>query len=136
MFKKLNEEMQIIKMKENKRKDFIDSVMPKFVDIVKKHLEISELPKINLLDKTLEHTFGLFHPNRDTIDVVIVNRHPVDSLRTLAHELVHWKQKLADVLNDRSGEAGSEHENEANYLAGVIMRDFNHAHPECLKYEE
>jgi hypothetical protein len=157
MFKKLNEQMEVVKvkelsnvpsaqisvsvepeeisLKEIERKEYLESILPKFFEIAKKHLGINQMPNVNYLPGRLDHTFGVFHPGKKSIDLVIINRHPVDTLRTLAHELVHWKQSLANVLHPKSGDAGSEHENEANYLAGVIMREFNHTHPDCLMYE-
>jgi hypothetical protein len=116
------------------RKAYIDSILPRFFEIVRKHLEIEELPEIKYMDN-INNTFGIFKPGERTIHLVISNRHPVDSLRTLAHELVHWRQLLRNEMNELSGQAGSPQENEANSLAGVIMRDFNHTYPDCLNYE-
>jgi hypothetical protein len=65
--------------------------------------------------------------------VALANRHPVDILRTVAHELVHFKQNMNGELNPDSGETGSPHENQAHELAGVIMRHFNKRYPEYLK---
>jgi Zn-dependent peptidase ImmA (M78 family) len=54
-----------------------------------------------------------------------------DILRTLAHELVHHMQNLnGDELN---GEDGSDTENEANAMAGVIMREFGRENPEIFE---
>ena len=65
--------------------------------------------------------------------VGIANRHPVDILRTVAHELVHYRQDIRGELNDQSGETGSPEENQANAVAGIVMRHFNKLHPEFLK---
>jgi hypothetical protein len=54
-----------------------------------------------------------------------------DILRTLAHELVHHMQNLnGDELN---GDDGSGIENEANAMAGVIMREFGRENPEIFE---
>jgi hypothetical protein len=138
MFKKLSEQIEVIKIQQadenTRRKEYLQSQLPRFFEIVKRHLPIEEMPGINFLD-TIENTFGVFKPGLKTIDIVIANRHPVDSLRTLAHELVHFKQLLKNEINMDSGMAGSPQENEANSVAGIIMRDFNTTHPECLLYE-
>jgi hypothetical protein len=136
MFRKLTEEMDSSRDRDAKRRQYIDSVMPKFMEVAKSHLKIDDLPEIELADDKLEGTFGKFYPGKKLIRVSISNRHPLDSLRTLAHELVHWKQMVNEVLGEDSGETGSEHENEANIVAGVIMRDFNRYHPECMAYKE
>ena len=73
-------------------------------------------------------TFGRFNNETLTIDLGMANRHPIDILRTLAHELVHFRQYLKGQLNPNSGETGNPEENEAHEIAGVIMRHFNKAH--------
>jgi hypothetical protein len=49
-------------------------------------------------------------------------------MRTLAHELVHWKQRESGLELD--GSDGSETEDQANAVAGVIMRKFGKMYPE------
>tara|TARA_R110000796_G_scaffold46462_15_gene112275 strand:+ start:519 stop:899 length:381 start_codon:yes stop_codon:yes gene_type:complete len=77
------------------------------------------------------HTFGHYEPDDDTITLQISNRQILDILRTLAHELVHSSQR--NELEADSGETGSPHENEANAVAGKIMRGYAQAHPELFK---
>jgi hypothetical protein len=80
-----------------------------------------------------EHpTFGLFDPNTNSISVAYQDRHIMDVLRTLGHELVHHKQREEDRIQPGDGETGSEIENEANAQAGVLMRDFADQNPELL----
>ena len=95
-------------------------------------LGIDSIPKIEL-EKNIEisggqATFGRFAPDEGIVYLAIANRHPIDILRTLAHELTHFKQYLNDQLGPNSGETGSPEENEAHELAGVIMRHFNKMH--------
>ena len=67
-------------------------------------------------------TTGCYIPNSRKIKILVKDRGLVDVLRSLAHELVHQKQHLDGALEDISGETGSDHENEANAKAGIIMR--------------
>jgi hypothetical protein len=102
-----------------------------FFPIAMKVLGINKLPKINLVmqvDDEQQPTFGRFDSENLIIDLGMANRHPIDILRTLAHELVHFKQQLNNELGPESGETGSPEENEAHELAGVIMRHFNKMH--------
>jgi Zn-dependent peptidase ImmA (M78 family) len=69
------------------------------------------------------------------INLTIKNRHIMDCCRTLAHELVHYRQDLNNELNNDSGKDGSPHENEANYIAGIIMRKWGKMHPELFQQE-
>jgi Zn-dependent peptidase ImmA (M78 family) len=59
-----------------------------------------------------------------------MNRHPNDILRTIAHELVHYKQDTEHRLEPDSGTTGSPEENQANAVAGIVMRHFNKQYPE------
>jgi len=117
-------------LKESKPQHDIHSIVRKFLPFVQQHLELSDLPEIELLDQSLEGTFGRYSDGN--IRVMAHGRHPIDVLRTLAHELVHYKQDSEGRIHDDSGETGSDEENEANAVAGVIMRDFDQANPELL----
>jgi hypothetical protein len=103
-----------------------------FVKFVGEKLNYGDdLPKIILSEDEKEaetmHSFGKFTPEIKEIRVVIANRNLADILRTLAHELVHYKQNLDGKLTPDSNNTGSPDENEANALAGVLMREFGKA---------
>ena len=55
-------------------------------------------------------------------------------MRSIAHELTHLKQdkegRLQDNNHDENNEAGSPIENEANAVAGQIIRKFGEEYPE------
>ncbi|HWY36843.1 MAG TPA: hypothetical protein VNX68_19515, partial [Nitrosopumilaceae archaeon] len=72
--------------------------------------------------------------NNDHIWIYTKNRNMLaDPLRSLAHEIRHFKQKLDGVLNEKSGEDGSPHENEANSFSGYMIRKFGKQHREIYK---
>jgi Zn-dependent peptidase ImmA (M78 family) len=73
---------------------------------------------------------GGYMPEEHKIWVYINNRNTADIIRTLAHELVHAKQKEDSHGKSLDGSTGSEHENEANALAGVILRTYGKQNPE------
>jgi Zn-dependent peptidase ImmA (M78 family) len=75
-------------------------------------------------------TFGTYNPSTDEIVIVKGDRHPVDVLRTLAHELVHHKQR--EEGKELNGEDGSDIENEANAKAGELMRKYRTLRPEIF----
>lgn len=109
----------------------------KFLSFCKEQLELDQLPKIKLLTDTgysvTHHSFGGYDPEAKDIRLAIADRHPVDVCRTLAHELTHYKQDLDGRLDANSGETGSPIENEANAMAGIIMRNFGKTHPEIYE---
>jgi GNAT superfamily N-acetyltransferase len=109
-----------------------------FFPVAMQHLDLDHLPRITFVPEVTGHhapTFGKFMNAENTIFVDIENRHPNDILRTLAHELVHYRQMMDHQLDDSSGETGSDEENQANAQAGVIMRNFNQQYPEYLELE-
>jgi Zn-dependent peptidase ImmA (M78 family) len=97
-----------------------------FTEFVKDYLELDSLPKIVVINDpkfSIENkTFGCFDLMNDVIKIQISNRHPLDVFRTLAHELVHFQQKKSG--KEMSGETGSDCENEANSVAGEILRHY------------
>jgi len=102
-------------------------VIGDFVNYVSEYLSVSK-PKIKLINSP-EYTeqyssFGGYIPSEEKIIVVVNNRNMADILRTVAHEMVHHMQNQDGRLEPNSGEDGSPEENEANSLAGVIMRQF------------
>jgi cytidyltransferase-like protein len=109
-------------------------LMKKFVEYACNELDINE-PKIHVINSptySQEYkSFGGYIPSEEKILVVVHNRNMADILRTLAHELVHHMQNLnGDELN---GEDGSNTENEANAMAGVLMREFGRENPEIFE---
>jgi hypothetical protein len=66
------------------------------------------------------------------VKVYVKDRAIIDVCRSIAHELVHHKQNIEDRLNDvqADGEDGSPIENEANAVAGIIIRKYGKLHPE------
>jgi hypothetical protein len=118
--------------------DLVDA-LEKFLPFVTNELQLPTLPKISLIDKVPEDeqpTFGRYSPDDSSIVLAVLNRHPVDILRTFAHELVHYKQDTENRLNPHSGETGSNEENEANGQAGIIMRNFAKQYPEFFSIDK
>jgi hypothetical protein len=111
------------------------TVIQYFVSYASNELGLTTLPDINLVTdpKVAAQlaSFGGYHDN--TIQVSIVNRHVNDVLRTLAHELVHYRQDINGELQSTSGNDGSDQENEANAMAAVIMRKWNRENPSVME---
>jgi hypothetical protein len=81
-------------------------------------------------------SFGRYDPDSHTLNVSMPNRHVMDVLRTVAHELVHCSQNQQQGgLPDDAGETGSRWENDANARAGIIMRDWANSHPEHFAHD-
>lgn len=115
---------------ENTEQHTFDSVIDSFTSFAGHHLGISKLPPI-IRDNTISGSFGGYVPSQKVIRISTKNRHPMDALRTIAHELVHHKQNEDGKLSDptEAGKTGSDIENEANAVAGQIMRHWAKANP-------
>jgi hypothetical protein len=99
-----------------------------FTEYACKRLKLEGIPEIQYID-SMEHaqqnySFGSFMPANNTITVVTGTRSLPDILRTVAHELVHCKQHAMGLLRKDSGKTGSEAENQANSIAGILLREF------------
>ena len=81
-------------------------------------------------------SFACYIPSNKTIFVNCNGRHIMDVFRSLAHELVHYRQDLIGVLEDNKqvndNNDGVPIENEANSLAAVIMRKYGRKRPELF----
>jgi len=103
-----------------------------FISFAAKHLGLRSLPKINLVGNTenSKNAFGHFLGDRKGTSIIVrvTDRHPIDVMRTLAHELIHYKQR---VVGSRFSEQMKE--DEANALAGRIMREFDMSYPHVFK---
>lgn len=111
-----------------------NKIVDDFVKFCDAELELDgDYPEITLVDdietaKAMK-SYGRYMPDDNTLLVVTANRALADSLRTIAHELVHHKQNKEGKLKPDSGETGSPDENEANSIAGIIMRNFGKNNP-------
>jgi hypothetical protein len=105
---------------------------------VTKELKLDSLPKIkfsNDSQEAVEHgSWGGYRPEEKSIRIVIAKRHPADIFRTLAHELVHYKQDITGRLQAGDGKTGSDVENEANSRAAIIMRNFAQEKPSLFEH--
>jgi Zn-dependent peptidase ImmA (M78 family) len=111
-----------------KEEKLVGDHVNKFLDYACKELQINEVPQIELINdknKAIENaSFGAYSPGEKKIYLNIAGRHVADVLRTLAHEMVHHRQNLDGILHNNAGETGSDFENEANSLAGIMMRNY------------
>lgn len=103
-----------------------------FLPHVQRELKLDQLPDIELCrhlpSNQTQSSFGMFKTDENTIYLIAADRNPVDVLRTLAHELAHFKQDQQGLLDKNSGHTGSAAENNANAQAGIIMRNYGQRH--------
>lgn len=110
----------------------------KFVKYVANRLRLQNVPDIDIVAPQKDiHSLGWFDPETKKIHVVVRGRLLADILRTIAHELVHLKQSEMGIIKDprRDGGTGSDVENQANAVAGIIMRDYGSKNPKIYVSE-
>ena len=101
-------------------------------------LGIENVPKIKLRQDPqwtkINGTFGRYTADPyNQIELATHGRHIVDILRTLAHEMTHGHQNEVTGLPDNAGETGSRYEDEANAMAGRIMRHWAESEPHLFQ---
>ena len=98
-----------------------------FLVFIKKELNLSNLPKIIIVDDPKfsidNKTFGTFDIDDNCIRIQVSKRHKLDIFRTLAHEIIHYNQRKSG--KELNGNDGSVDENEANSRAAVILRKYS-----------
>lgn len=103
-------------------------IIKHFIRYCKEELNIQSLPVIKLInDRSFVEQFrsyGEYSVHENQIRLYYPGRNLADVCRSLAHELVHHRQNELGMIATNSGETGSEIENEANALAGILMRDY------------
>jgi hypothetical protein len=110
-----------------------NSILKKFIVFLKRELSLTiDIPYILIDDPDFSkknRAFGMMNSD-GIVYISIINRHPIDILRTVAHEVVHYKQSIKRVAMNPN--PGSPSENEANAKAGEIMRKYGKLHPELF----
>ena len=111
-----------------------EEILKDFVDFCIKELKIEQMPRISLRKDpqwpVVHKTFGRYIDDKKMLEVSWGQRHIMDVLRTVAHELTHKRQHEREAVPASAGETGSPYENEANARAGVLMRDYARLHPD------
>ena len=109
-------------------------VLEKFIIFIKLSLELQEIPKIHLLSKRKEGmTYGAFDPSTNEIYVYAKNRGLADVIRTTAHELTHYKQKIENRIPKNLQLRDHTLESEANTKAGDIVYMFGLENPQIYE---
>jgi hypothetical protein len=108
-------------------------VMSDFVNFAKKEIGIDDGVKVLLAyERTPDMTTTAYYNLEGFVKIYVKDRAIIDVCRSIAHELVHHKQNIDGRLKDsvKDGEDGSEIENEANAVAGILIRKWGKMYPE------
>ena len=122
-------------------KNSVDNMTPEKIELFKKfiidcckELKIEQTCTVYLTgERDGKHitTTASYNPENDEIWIYTKNRNMIgDAMRSTAHEIRHFRQKIDNELDEKSGETGSKQENEANSFSGIMIRLFGKKHPE------
>jgi hypothetical protein len=116
------------------RRPTVQETVTDFVKFCADQLELENAPRIKFRRdpawSARNKTFGRYNHDTNELEVSLAERHVMDILRTVAHELTHQRQHETDEVPDDAGTTGSSWENEANAAAGILMRSYAEQHPE------
>ena len=113
--------------RKSSRKDTLKKSIAAFVLYATKELGIVNRPSMFIKQPSDDMTsLGSYDPQENKLVVVVKGRLLADILRTIAHELVHVKQMQDGRITNPEvdGATGSPIENEANAVAGTLMRKY------------
>lgn len=111
-------------------------VVTDFVNFAKEYLGIKYDIKVALaFERTPDLKTTAYYDLEGFIKVYVKDRAIIDICRSIAHELVHHKQMLDGKLDNpaENGKDGSPIENEANAVAGIIIRLYGKKNPEIYE---
>lgn len=118
----------------------IKKYLEEFAEYCYDVLEINNKPIIKVItDDTYTsqyNSFGGYSPSENIIYLSVYKRNLADIMRSLCHEIVHSKQNEISVLSQEDGTTGSDIENQANSISGIIMRYYGELKPEIFKLSQ
>jgi pyrimidine deaminase RibD-like protein/GNAT superfamily N-acetyltransferase len=116
--------------------DHLKKILHRFYDSCVDKLKLKNPPRLRLEttpDWSRENgSFGQYEPETNTLILATAGRHVLDILRTMAHEMTHRQQDEKSPLPADAGETGSPYEDQANAMAGRIMRQWAEEQPDMF----
>jgi len=110
----------------------------KFIKFINDELSFKQPFKVKFTknrDDDLK-TYAYYNPNENTVKVYYKNRGLADVLRSIAHELIHHHQNENGKLEQPVQDVGGQIEDEANSVAGQLVKKFGYANPKLAIYEK
>lgn len=110
----------------------------KFIKFIQDELNLNTPFKVKLVvsrDDDLK-TYAYYDPNTGLVKVYCKNRGLADVLRSVAHELIHHLQNQRGELNEPVPDIGGKIEDEANSVAGQLVKKFGYQNPKLAIYNK
>ena len=110
----------------------------KFIKFISDELNLNDPFKVKLVtqrDDDLK-TYAYYNPSNGFVKVYCKNRGLADVLRSIAHELIHHHQNQTGKIQGPTQDVGGDIEDEANSVAGQLVKKFGYAHPKLAIYSK
>lgn len=110
----------------------------KFIKFINDELNLNSPFKVKLVtnrDEDLK-TYAYYDPNSGFIKVYCKDRGLADVLRSVAHELIHHLQNQRGELSEPVPDIGGKIEDEANSVAGQLVKKFGYQNPKLAIYNK
>ena len=108
----------------------------KFIKFIQDELDLNTPFKVQLVTDRSDdlRTYAYYDPNNGLIKVYCKNRGLADVLRSVAHELIHHLQNQRGQLGQPVPDIGGQIEDEANSVAGQLVKKFGYMNPKLAIY--
>ena len=108
----------------------------KFIKFVNDELAIDQPFKVKLVTQRDDdlRTYAYYNPSNGDVKVYCRDRGLADVLRSIANELIHHHQNQMGKLEEPTQDVGGEIEDEANSVAGQLVKKFGYANPKLAIY--
>jgi len=110
----------------------------KFIKFVSDELSLNRPFKVRLVKQRDDdlRTYAYYDPQNGAVKVYCKDRGVADILRSIAHELIHHQQNETGKLEMPSQDIGGEIEDEANSVAGQLVKKFGYTYPKLAIYNK
>jgi len=108
----------------------------KFIKFIQDELDLSTPFRVQLVANRSDDlkTYAYYDPNSGLVKVYCKNRGLADVLRSVAHELIHHLQNQRGQLQFPVQDVGGQIEDEANSVAGQLVKKFGYMNPKLAIY--
>ena len=108
----------------------------KFIKFVNDELTLNKPFKVKLVKQRDDdlRTYAYYNQTNGDVKVYCKDRGLADVLRSIAHELIHHQQNETVKLEIPAQDVGGEIEDEANSVAGQLVKKFGYANPKLAIY--
>ena len=110
----------------------------KFIKFVNDELSLNQPFRVKLVNQRDDdlRTYAYYNASNGDVKVYCKDRGLADVLRSIAHELIHHHQNQVGKLDEPTQDIGGEIEDEANSVAGQLVKKSGYRYPKLAIYNK